>query len=72
MDAGFLATQTWAGEVQAMKDWRCLIGRHQWRLLEKADHDKYSECARCGKRDYVRHFNRAVGGRDMGNLPQGG
>jgi hypothetical protein len=54
------------------KDWRCLVGRHAWRLMEKADHDKYSECVRCGKHDYVRHLNRAVGARGIGNLPSGG
>lgn len=55
-----------------MKDWRCQIGRHRWRLIEKVDHDKYSECSRCGKHDYVRHLNRLVGDRGMGNLPPGG
>ena len=54
------------------RDWRCLIRRHDWRLVETADRDKYSECVRCGKRDYVRHLGGAVGGRGMGNLPPGG
>jgi len=54
------------------KDWRCVLGRHKWRLVETANHDTYSECSRCGKHDYVRHLNREVGGRGMGNLPPGG
>ena len=54
------------------RNWRCMVGRHAWRLRETPDRDKYSECLRCGKRDYVRHLNRVVGGRGMGNLPGGG
>ena len=34
------------------KDWRCLIGRHDWQTVETADRDKYAECSRCGKRDW--------------------
>jgi predicted nucleic acid-binding Zn ribbon protein len=41
-----------------MKDWRCLLGRHDWRLVKTADRDKYSECTRCGKHDWRRHLER--------------
>jgi hypothetical protein len=52
--------------------WRCLIGVHQWRLVQTGRRDAYSECVRCGKHDWVRHLNRHVGGRSSGNLPPGG
>ena len=40
------------------KDWHCRIGRHDWREVEMPDHDKCSECTRCGKRDWRRHLQR--------------
>jgi hypothetical protein len=30
------------------KDWRCLIGLHDWREVEMPDRDKCAECTRCG------------------------
>jgi hypothetical protein len=36
------------------RDWRCLIGWHDWREVEMPDHDKCAECTRCGKRDWRR------------------
>ena len=36
------------------RDWRCLIGRHDWRTVETPDRDKYAECTRCGKHDWRR------------------
>jgi hypothetical protein len=48
------------------KDWRCLIGRHDWRVVETAHRDKYSECGRCGKHDWVRALPRRV---EKGKLP---
>ena len=36
------------------KDWRCLIGRHDWRAVETDNRDKYVECTRCGKHDWTR------------------
>jgi hypothetical protein len=53
------------------KDWRCLIGRHDWRVVETDNRDKYAECTRCGKHDWKR-LVKWSGGRDMGNLPPGG
>ena len=41
--------------------WRCRIGLHNWRAVETADHDKYAECTRCGKRDWRRLLGRASG-----------
>src|SRR5262245_27339811 len=33
--------------------WRCLIGRHDWRLVELADGFRYSECFRCGRHHWI-------------------
>ena len=43
------------------KDWRCLIGRHDWHTVETADRDKYAECTRCGKSDWRRLMPRTSG-----------
>jgi hypothetical protein len=54
------------------KDWRCLIGRHEWRVVETAtrtpgldhphrDRDKYAECLRCRKRDWTRALDPKMG-----------
>ena len=53
------------------KDWRCLFGRYDWRVVETDNRDKYAECTRCGKHDWKR-LVKWSGGRDMGNLPPGG
>jgi hypothetical protein len=42
------------------KDWRCLIGRHEWGVVETANRDKYSECVRCGKHDWIRPLNPVI------------
>jgi len=44
------------------KNWRCLIGRHDWREVQAKppDRDKYAECARCGKHDWQRLIARRV------------
>lgn len=36
------------------KDWRCLMGLHDWREVQMPDRDKCAECTRCGKRDWRR------------------
>jgi hypothetical protein len=55
------------------KDWRCLIGRHDWQPVETADRDKYAECTRCGKSDWRRLVPRTSGTwRGHGNMPPGG
>jgi hypothetical protein len=36
------------------RDWRCLIGWHDWHEVEMPDRDKCAECARCGTRDWRR------------------
>ena len=53
------------------KDWRCLIGRHDWRAVETDNRDKYAECTRCGKHDWTR-LVKWSGGGDVNNLPPGG
>ena len=52
------------------KDWRCLIGRHDWRVVETDNRDKYAECSRCGKHDWKR-LVKWSGGGDVNNLPPG-
>ena len=42
------------------KDWRCLIGLHDWREVEMPDRDKCAECTRCGKRDWRRLLTRTT------------
>jgi hypothetical protein len=44
------------------KNWRCLIGRHDWREVQAKppDREKYAECARCGKHDWQRLIARRV------------
>jgi hypothetical protein len=56
------------------KDWRCLIGRHDWRVVETATRDKYSECVRCGKHDWIRPLNPVMGPkwRGGGDPPESG
>jgi hypothetical protein len=55
------------------KDWRCLIGRHDWREVETPDHDKYAECTRCGKHDWQRTVAPQVGTKWRGGgMPGGG
>ena len=55
------------------KDWRCLIGRHDWQTVETADRDKYAECSRCGKSDWRRLVPRSSSTwRGHGNMPPGG
>ena len=70
--------------VTRMKDWRCLVGRHDWRVVTTGDalmgarwpvidRDKYSECTRCGKHDFRRHLARTAGSwRGDGNMGAGG
>ena len=36
------------------KNWRCLIGRHDWREAKSPEGYKYAECTRCGMRDWER------------------
>jgi hypothetical protein len=36
------------------RNWSCLMGRHDWRVAETPDRDKYAECNRCGKTDWRR------------------
>jgi hypothetical protein len=54
------------------KDWRCLIGRHDWREVEMPDRDKCAECTRCGKRDWRRLLTRTSGKWRGGAPPPGG
>jgi hypothetical protein len=57
------------------RDWRCLIGRHDWRVVEvqKPDRDKYAECTRCGKHDWQRLMAKQVGAKWRGGaMPPGG
>jgi hypothetical protein len=54
------------------RDWRCLIGWHDWREVEMPDHDKCAECTRCGKRDWRRlltHTSSKWRGGDPACLP---
>ena len=61
-----------AASVGKSKDWRCRIGRHDWREVEMPDRDKCAECARCGKRDWRRVMRHVSGGwRGHGDLPPG-
>jgi hypothetical protein len=53
------------------KDWRCLIGLHDWREVEMPDRDKCAECTRCGKRDWCRLLTRTAG-KWRGATPAGG
>jgi hypothetical protein len=53
------------------KDWRCLIGRHDWREVQMSDRDKCAECTRCGKRDWRRLLTRTGGQWRGGDLPPG-
>jgi hypothetical protein len=53
------------------KDWRCLIGRHDWRVVEAAHKDKYAECTRCGKRDWQRLMTQTSAGWRGGDMPPG-
>ena len=41
-------------ECLMSRDWRCLIGWHDWREVEMPDRDKCAECTRCGTRDWRR------------------
>src|SRR5690348_4571330 len=57
------------------RNWRCLVGSHDWRTVHAADRDKYAECRRCGKRDWRRLLQRVGGefrGGDPGGLSAGG
>jgi len=45
------------------KDWRCWVGLHDWRAIETADHDKYAECTKCGKRDWRRLLQNVTGNK---------
>jgi len=53
------------------KDWRCLIGLHDWREVEMPDRDKCAECTRCGKRDWRRLLTRTAGQWRGGDPPPG-
>ena len=53
------------------KDWRCLIGLHDWREVEMPDRDKCAECTRCGKRDWRRLLTRTSGKWRGGDPPPG-
>ena len=54
------------------KDWRCLIGLHDWREVEMPDRDKCAECTRCGKRDWRRLLTRTSSKWRGGDPPAGG
>jgi hypothetical protein len=55
------------------RNWRCLLGRHDWREVETPDRDRYAECTRCGKTDWQRTVPRHVGGKLQGlDPPPGG
>ena len=54
------------------KDWRCLIGRHDWREVQMPDRDKCAECTRCGKRDWRRLLTRTTSQWRGGDPPAGG
>jgi hypothetical protein len=53
------------------KDWRCLMGWHDWREVEMPDRDKCAECTRCGKRDWRRLLTRTSGQYRRGDPPPG-
>jgi hypothetical protein len=55
------------------RNWRCLIGQHDWRVVDVGKRDKYAECARCGKHDWQRLTQREVGPKWRGGaMPPGG
>jgi hypothetical protein len=51
------------------RDWRCLMGRHDWRTVETPDRDKYAECTRCGKHDRKRLIPRTSSQWRGGSVP---
>jgi hypothetical protein len=56
------------------KDWRCLIGWHDWREVEvemPEGRDKCAECTRCGKRDWRRILTRTTSQWRGGDAPPG-
>jgi len=59
------------GECVMAKDWRCLIGLHDWREVEMPDRDKCAECTRCGKRDWRRLLTRTTSQWRGGDPPPG-
>ena len=59
-------------ECLMAKNWRCLIGRHDWRTVETPDRDKYAECTRCGKHDWTRLIPRITSKWRGGSTPPGG
>jgi hypothetical protein len=60
-----------AGYQPLLSRLRCWLEWHDWREVETPDHDKFAECARCGKRDWRRHLRLASGGWHGGDLPPG-
>ena len=58
-------------ECVMAKDWRCLIGLHDWREVQMPDRDKCAECTRCGKRDWRRLLTQTAGKWRGGDLPPG-
>jgi hypothetical protein len=53
--------------------WQCLIGRHDWHVVQTPDRDKYAECSRCGKHDWSRLTTPQAGPRFRGGaMPPGG
>lgn len=76
LDAAAVGSAPWnRGRWLMARDWRCLIGRHDWREVEikKPDRDKYAECTRCGKHDWQRLITKQVGAKWRGgSMPPGG
>jgi hypothetical protein len=42
------------------RNWRCLLGRHEWREVRTPDRDRFAECSRCGKHDRQRLIPQRV------------
>jgi hypothetical protein len=59
------------GGLAMARDWRCLVGWHDWREVEMPDRDKCAECTRCGKRDWRRLLTRTSGQWRGGDPPPG-
>jgi hypothetical protein len=53
------------------RDWRCLVGRHDWHAIETPDRDTYAKCMRCGKTDWRRLLPKTSGAWTGSQPPPG-
>ena len=51
------------------RNWRCLMGRHDWHTVGTPDRHKYAECTRCGKCDWTRLMTRISSEWHGGSTP---